>query len=112
MILEIALTQSDTADADFTSDVSLDGVVFTLAFSYSERSSLWYLSVYLTTDGDPVPIWLGTPMVAGYPLLFGCTHESRPIGELGVDADFDPTQTDLGTFAKLVYYDAAELGRI
>ena len=111
MIFEIPLKASDTVDDDFTIDVELDGATFTLEFSYSERSQLWYVSIFLRTDTAPVPILTGRAVTANYPWLIGCTHESRPVGELSVESDRDPGRDELGTYAKLFYFDAEELGR-
>lgn len=112
MILLIPLVAADVSNEDFSIDVALDGTTFTIDLSYSPRSLTWYASVFLTSDTTPVPIQLGAPLVAQWPILAGCTHPSRPLGELVIDADFDPAQADLGAFAQLLYFDAVEMGRV
>lgn len=111
MVLQIPLLSSDVADDDFSIDVELDGATFTLEFSYSSRATLWYVSIYLRTDSAPEPIVTGVAVTANYPWLTGVTHPSRPKGELSAESDRDPNRNELGNFAVITYFDAAELGR-
>lgn len=95
---------------EFTQSVELDGSTYLLRFSYSERSSSWYLSVYFQQDGTTlVPISEGITVVVNFPLLAGVTHADRPAGEFMVRAAADPNYEQLGTFAELLYCDADEL---
>jgi hypothetical protein len=106
MIFEIPLTATSEA---YSLDVELDGVTYALDFSFSRRSSLWYLDLYYLDNGARVPVALGLAVLSGYPLLAAVVDTRRPAGELQVQCDGrDPGRDDLGSFAKLFYYDAAE----
>lgn len=108
MISEIPLAVLPSED-DFTVSVELDGRDYVLGFSYSAASDRWYLDCYVTRTADVAePIVLGVPCCASYPLLAGVTHPDRPAGELQFAAVDDPGRDDLGTFARLYYFDAAE----
>lgn len=109
----MALRIPVTADADeFTQTVQLDGSTFILAFSFSDRTQLWFLSLYFQDNGVAVPILEGIAVVADYPILAGVTHANRPKGELAVrvsGASRDPGREDLGAAAELIYFEASEL---
>lgn len=109
----MALKIPITSDADeFTQSVQLDGSTYVLAFSYSERTQIWYLSLYFQDNGVSVPVLEGAAVVADYPLLAGVTHANRPLGELAVrvfGTSRDPGPDDLGAAAELIYFEASEL---
>jgi hypothetical protein len=105
MVFSIPISSTDAA---YSIDVELDGSTYALDFAYSERSSLWFLSVYFLANSERVPVFVGVAMIADYPLLAGCVHDHRPLGELRVRCDRDPGRNDLGSFAQLLYHDAAE----
>lgn len=106
MVFEIPLTSTD---ANFSHDVELDGTTYSLDFAFSDRSGLWYLSIFFLNNGARVPVALGLSLLSGYPLLAPVAHDNRPAGELQVQCDGrDPGRNDLGSFAHLLYYDASE----
>lgn len=113
-IVEIPL---DAASPEFTQVTSLDGKPYVIGLSWSDRSESWYVDVSLQRDNvNADPIALGMRVSIGYPVLAGVQTDGRPPGEIfAVDVSTvlgsDPTRYDLGTRVRLVYYDAAELGR-
>lgn len=99
-----------TADVDeFYQVVELDGSSYTLTFSYSERASLWCLSIFFIDNGVLVPVLEGVALVANWPILAGVTHANRPKGELAIRATRDPSRSELGASADLIYWEASEL---
>jgi hypothetical protein len=114
MILEIP---TDATTTEYEQITSLDGKPYVFGLSWSERAESWYLDVSLQRDNaEPTPIVLGMRLSIGYPLLVAVTTDGRPPGEIfpvDVSGGFgeDPGRYDLGTRVRLVYYDAAELGR-
>ena len=98
-------------DVDYPSvEVSLDGTTYVLELAWNRRAGLWYMSVYLprATSEEAIPVKQGQAMVANRPLLLGCTHPDRPLGELWIRASRDPRRYDWGSYAYLVYYDQSE----
>jgi hypothetical protein len=110
MIFEIPIVPTD---ADFVQTISLDGSAYQLTFSWSTRSESWYLDVFrLNDDSDPAPVVAGARLSPGYPLLMGVTGTARPPGDLfllDLNVQGDPTRTDLGSRAKLYYFDLDSL---
>jgi hypothetical protein len=108
---------TDASTPQYEQVTSLDGKAYVLELSWSDRSESWYLSVSLQRDNQIAdPIVLGMRLSIGYPVLAGVTADGRPPGEIfAVDVSggygSDPTRYDLGTRVRLVYYDAAEMGR-
>ncbi len=112
MITEIPLSVT-AEDDDFTLAVNLDGNAYALGFSYSAASDRWYFDLYVTRAGQaPGLIVAGVGVCAGVPLLAAVVHPDKPGGDLLFLADADPARDDLGTAARLLYYDAAELAAI
>ncbi len=113
-IIDIPL---DATSPEYEQVTSLDGKPYVLGLSWSDRSDSWYLNVFLQRDNQTAdPIVLGMRLSIGYPVLAGVNTDGRPPGELfavDVSGGFgsDPTRYDLGTRVRLVYYDAAEMGR-
>lgn len=95
------------ARAPYTSQVTtLDGTPYIFNLDWSPRSASWYLSLYLQTNGDPVPVRTGMRLTVGWPLLVGCTNANRPPGELitiALDGKGDPAYEDLGARVRLYY---------
>jgi len=99
--------------ASWEQRTTLDGREFVLAFDWNQRTGQWSLAL---ADQDGVAIASGRALVVGHALLQGCVDPRRPPGELLVDdatgaTDLDPGFADLGARFRLVYLDAAELGR-
>lgn len=110
MIYEIPIdiTTAPT-DGEITLDVELDGATYRMQFSYAKCSQLWYLSIFLQTNTTSRPIAHGLACVSGVPLLAEIQVADRPAGELILQGAIDAGRNDLGTFVKLLYYDAAEM---
>lgn len=110
MISEVPIDiTTATADGEISLDVELDGLTYTLRFSFSDASQLWYMSVYLQTNTTVTPIAQGLPVVTRAPLLAGIQVADRPAGELIVTGSIDAGRSDLGSLCKLLYYDASEI---
>lgn len=113
MIFEIPINiTSAPTDGEITCDVELDGATYRMQFSYAECSQLWYLSIFLQTNTTSRPITQGIACVAAVPLLADVQVADRPAGELLLSGDRDPGRNELGTFVKLLYFDAAEMAVI
>lgn len=96
----------------FSQETILDGKRFTLTFKWNDQDSAWYCDVE-DTDG---PIAMGRRLVPGWLLLARCVDPRKPAGELMLitPASADgamPAYTDLGDGARVMYFDAEELGR-
>jgi len=93
----------------FSQQVSLDGVVYTLDFFYNTREDSWYLSIL---DVELTPIISARKMVADWPIMWRSRSASKPPGELWVidesGAGLDPSLSDLGDRVKLLYADESE----
>lgn len=90
----------------------LDGSTFILTFHWNEIDAAWFVSV---ADSKGVAIWSGRRIVANWPLMARCRDARRPKGEIlcvvPAGDGSTPRYEDLGDAAKLMYLDAAELGR-
>ena len=106
MITEIPLRGTVDVD-DFTIVTALDGVPFVLSFSYSASTDRWYFGCADAKTGKAIVS--GVPCCAEYPLLAGVIATGRPAGELQFMALVDPGRNDLGSAARLLYFDAAEI---
>lgn len=113
MIFEIPIDITKTpTDGEITFDVELDGATYRMQFSYADCSQLWYLSIFLQTGTVITPITQGVACVAAVPLLADVQVADRPAGELLLSGDRDPGRDELGSFVKLLYFDAAEMAAI
>lgn len=109
-VFEVPISVSDTpTDGEIIFDVELDGATYRLQFSYADCTQLWYLSIFLQTNTATSPIAYGLACVTGVPLLADVQVADRPAGELIFQGATDAGRTDLGTFVKLLYFDADEL---
>ncbi len=106
MPLEIAI---DPTDADFKTTVSLDGSPYVFRFDYSERSSSWFVSIFLQRDGDDAPIVQGVRVSVLFPFLIGVVEEGRPPGDVFALGPHDPGREDLGGVVKVYYFSEADL---
>lgn len=100
---------SAAADGEVTFDVELDGATYRMQFGYADCSQLWYLSIFLQTNTTSQPIAQGIACVTAVPLLADIQVADRPAGELILSGDRDAGRDELGTFVKLLYYDADEM---
>jgi|SRR6185503_3657912 len=109
MVFEIP---TDAIDADYQQVTELDGSAYLFDFSWSDRSQSWYLSLYLQTDGESLPISEGMRLSPGWPLLMGVVADGRPPGDLfalDLNGQGDPGRTELGGRVKLYYFDPEAL---
>ena len=93
--------------------VALDGVEFILRLFWNDRDESWYIDV---SAGDGTPIWMGSRVATGVPILHQCVHARRPAGELvaidTLNEDKDPDLDDFGADPariQLIYIEAADL---
>lgn len=113
MIYEIPIDLSDAvADGEVTFDVELDGATYRMQLSYADCAQLWYLSLFLQTNTTTKPIAQGLACVTGVPLLADVQVADRPGGELILSGDRDAGRDELGSFVRLLYYDAAEMATV
>lgn len=113
MIYEIPIDVTTApTDGEITLDVELDGATYRLQFSYAECAQIWFLSIFLQTNTASQPIVHGIAAVTGIPLLAGVQVPDRPEGQLILEGTRDAGRNDLGSFVKLLYFDAAEMATI
>ena len=107
-VYQVPLPKSSTPI--HTHRTSLDGSTFRIDWRYTARISRWIFDLY---DGDDVAIVTGRILVSRWALLNAVSNPARPIGELvletsdGEDPDLDSIEQ-----ATLLYFDAAEMGRL
>ena len=113
MIFEIPIDVSTApADGEITLDVELDGATYRMQFSYADVTQLWYLSLFLQTNTETRAIAHGLACVTGVPLLADIQVADRPEGELIFQGSVDAGRGELGSFVKLLYYDADEMATV
>lgn len=100
----------DNITPRFTQTAQLDGLNFTFAFEWNDRSSQWTFSI---SDQDLNPLVHGVPVSVGIPLLNRHRDERLPLGFLEAidtsDLGLDPGFNDLGQRVQLAYTPAAEI---
>lgn len=105
--LEIKIPDIARTTGSVACRVSLDGVSFTLRFQWVARAGTWSMSL---SDADDVAIVSGLALVPAWDLIGLVTDSRRPAGSLMLwrsDGSFvHPGLADLGTVAKLYYYEA------
>jgi len=88
--------------------VTLDAVVFTMDFTFNERSSRWVLTMK-TNEGDIIVE--GIPMLTGVALLNQFKDSRLPPGTLFIvnfgGSDGPPVRDDFGENVKLLYDEAS-----
>lgn len=85
---------------------SVDGVTFTLAFAWRQRSASWYVDVL---DADGAPILTGQRVSASAPLWPDRSAPGLPPGFAVVTGPDVYLQSQLGTDVQILYLTAAEL---
>lgn len=102
MILAVPITPTHSS---FVQETALDGTTYQLLFRWNAREEVWYLTI---SDMDDVVLAAGLKLVSGAALLRHLTDfDTRPPGELFFDGV--ATRDNLGTEARLIYLDAAEV---
>jgi hypothetical protein len=100
------------APYNWTEQVELDEVTFTLTFYYNDRDGGWYLTI---ADSANNPILASQRVVVNYPIGWKQRYNvNMPAGSLEfIDTSgqgIDPQSVnDLGTRVQLLYFDAAEI---
>lgn len=100
-----------TSPLEYREQVTLDGIVFTLLFTYNLREDFWYLDLL---DSSDVPVKQGIKLVTGFSLLrlVADTTIRPPGGLVAVDPtgqDREPGRETLGTDSILIYIEEADL---
>lgn len=94
---------------DYTEQVTLEGVVYTLGFRWSAREASWYMDVM---EADGTPILMGTKVLPGWHLGWRCKDPRFPPGAFAAldssGADEPPGLHDLGDRVTIVYLTAEE----
>jgi hypothetical protein len=106
--MPIWILPTETAETNYSEIVEIEGREYVLRFDWSDRESIWYLSIY---DQDENPLALSLRLVVGRSLLEGKTDSRLPPGRMaaidlsgtGAEAGVD----ELGTRVVLAYEDAA-----
>lgn len=89
--------------------VELDGVIFTLGFTYNTRAGYWVLDI---SDANEVPLLVGIKIISGWLLTNRFVNDGLPAGDFFVydtsGKNEDPKIDDFGTNKVFLYADAAE----
>jgi len=98
-------TNSDSEHFDF--EIDLEGVVFTLEFSYNKRRDIWVMTIIDSSEN----ILLGNiPLLTNIPLTDQYVDEELPPGRFilldETGENRDASRNNLGSTIKL-YYDEA-----
>ena len=103
----MALNLPTRGDVDrYRRRYSLEGVTFTLAFAWRQRTASWYVDV-LAADGSP--ILQGQRVSASSPLWPDPSAPGLPPGVVVVVGPDTYLRGQLGTDLRLVYLTAAEV---
>jgi hypothetical protein len=106
-ILEIP-TRNDLPSYSYV--ISLDGVNFTLAYTFNDRMQKWFLNL---ADASGNQIVSQVPVIASMPLFDRFVAEAVPAGTLFAfdtsGQNMDPGRFDLGDRVRMLY---AEKGAI
>ncbi len=99
----------DSNDTNYTLDVTLSGVSYTLGLYWNTRGGFWSLDFY-DAAGDPIAT--GIKLVADWELISQFADSAMPPGFLYcVDTSgqsLDPGVSDLGSRVILVYDDGQD----
>ena len=99
--------RSDIPAYDFQAE--LDGVLYTLGFSYNTRAGYWTMDIF---DSNETPILVGIRVISGWLLTNRFVMAGLPPGDFLVydtsGKNEDPLQADFGTTKILLYADASE----
>ena len=97
----------------FTSQASLDGATYTLAFQWNERFSQWYLAIFDSTG--QTQLMQAVVATANWPLYSPMTVRYPPGALMFVDTSSSGTNPglgDLGNRVTLLYLTAADLAAL
>jgi len=87
----------------------LDGVLYTLGFSYNARAGYWVMDI---SDANETPILMGIRIISGWLLTDRFVMDNLPPGDFFVfdtsGKNADPLQDDFGTTKLMMYADASE----
>jgi hypothetical protein len=96
---------------EYTEQVQLEGVKYTVKLSWNTRTEGWYLSLYVV-DADQTPVIQGVLVSCGVDLLRGSVVAEKPPGLLmaaPTDSSVErPGLKDLGARVQLYYRDSDE----
>lgn len=99
--------RNDLPAYDF--QVELDGVLFTLGFSFNARANYWVMDIF---DSNDNPILVGIRVITGWLLSDRFVMEGLPAGDFFIfdssGKSEDPTMNDFSITKLLMYADAAE----
>ena len=102
-------TDSSGTIREYTQQIVLEGVKYTIKLSWNTRTSCWMLSLYTIADA---PIIEGIAVTCGVDLLRGSAVAGKPPGLLiagPIDADVTrPGLDGLGSRVKLYYQESTE----
>lgn len=107
----MAITQlpirSDIPAYDFQTE--LDGVLYTLGFSYNVRAGYWVMDI---SDANETPILMGVRIISGWLLTDRFVIDNLPPGDFFIldtsGKNEDPLMNDFGTTKLLMYADVSE----
>lgn len=98
---------------NFTIDVDMDGVTYTLQFKWNARAPGWFVSIS-TSTGEVLVLARRLPV--NWPLWWRNRDPLLPSGYLMLNdttgADLDPGVEDLGARVQVVYVTAAEVAAL
>jgi len=87
----------------------LDGILYTLGFSYNARAGYWVMDI---SDANENPILMGVRIISGWLLINRFVMDALPKGDFFVfdtsGKNIDPTQDNFGTTTLLMYADESE----
>lgn len=99
--------------ANFSEEVTLDGVSYRLEFKYNSRSGQWTLSIL---DIDGVALVSGIPLVLNFNLFEQYPDRGLPPGEFYVvdttDKEVAVDRDNMGVILNLIYIPEAEVDSI
>lgn len=99
--------RSDVPAYDFQTE--LDGVLYTLGFTYNARAGYWVMDIY---DSNDIAVVVGIRVITGWLLSNRFVMPGLPPGDFFVydtsGKNEDPLQNDFGTTKLLMYADESE----
>jgi len=96
--------------ANFSEELTVDGISYRLEFTYNGRSAQWSMSIF---DIDQNPLVCGVPLVMNFNLFYQYPGRGLPKGEFYVvdttEEEERVTRENMGTILTLTYIPEAEL---